>query len=428
MTAASSSLPDRVPGTAPLVGKAWSLFVALAFLMVGNGLLGSLLGVRAELEGFGTATTGVVMAAYYVGFLAGSQITPITVTRVGHVRVFAGLASLTSATALVYSLAVNPIAWGLVRLVTGACMAGLYVVAESWLNADTPNAARGRLLSVYVVVVMGGIGIGQLLLGWADPANFTLFVVASLLISLAVVPIVFSVAPAPVFEVPPRMKIGEMWRASPIGIIGGLGTGMANGALFALAPVFGIMVGMSVGRISMFMGVGLLGAVLLQWPIGAWSDRVPRRRSIVVVNLVAATSALALTLTHPNGPGVLVAMFFLGGSTFPLYSLNVSHVNDVLDPDQTVAASSMFVFVTGVGSVLGPITAAVLMARTDPNALFWVVAGVHLTVAVYTMYRIIVHEGPTISEQDRYLPIPARASAIVGILARNRGGNRRKAR
>lgn len=411
--------PDNTRPVA-IIGSAWPLFAALALLLLGNGLLGSLLGIRAELEGFETLLTGFVLAFYYLGFIAGTQFTPVAVTRVGHVRVFAGLASLASATTLVHAVAVNPIAWVFSRALIGACIAGLYVVAESWLNASATNKTRGRLLSMYMVVVMGAIGGGQLLLGVADPAGFGLFILAAVLMSLAVLPISLSASPAPDFDLPPRMPFRQLWQLSPVGIAGGFGAGVANGAVFAMGPVYGIAVGMSVTRVSLLMACMILGEVVLQWPIGAWSDRVPRRRALVAINLVAVGAAVLLTQLDPNGLWPFAAIFILGGSTFPVYALSLSHLNDVLEPQQTVAASSVFVLVWGIGSTVGPILASLLMAGTDPAGLFWMMGATHLTLAAYTVYRVIVREGPAVSDQEHYLSIPARASGLIGVLSRNR--------
>ena len=201
---------------AMLLRSSWSLFAALGLLLLGNGLLGSLIGIRAELEGFDTVLTGVVLAFYYVGFIVGTQLAPITVSRVGHVRVFAGLAALASATTLIHAVTANPVAWIIGRAIVGACLAGLYVVAESWLNASATNRTRGRLLSLYMLVVMGAIGVGQLLLMAADPSGFSLFVLATALISLSIVPITFAVSPAPSFDLPSRMRLHELWQASPV--------------------------------------------------------------------------------------------------------------------------------------------------------------------------------------------------------------------
>ncbi len=409
---------DSRPTT--LLLSSWSLFAALALLLLGNGLLGSLVGIRAELEGFDTILTGVVLAFYFIGFVVGSQLAPIAVTRVGHVRVFSGLASLAAATTLLHSVTSHPVWWVIGRAVVGASIAGLYVVAESWLNASATNKTRGRLLSVYMVVVMGAIGVGQLLLTFADPSGFELFLLAAALMSLSVLPITLSNSPAPSFDLPTRMPLRDLWRASPVGLAGGLGSGMANGAAFAMGPVYAISIGMSVDRLSALMGTLILGAVLLQWPIGAWSDRVRRRRSIVVVNLAAAAAAFAITQVDPTSTWLFAVIFLIGGTSFPVYSLSLSHLNDLLEPHQIIAASSMFVLTWGVGSVIGPILAAVLMSTTGPEGLFWLMGGVHLAVAVFAIYRIVAREGMAISDQEDYLPIPARASSLIGVLTKGK--------
>lgn len=411
-------------GTRPtaILRASWSLYAALGLLLLGNGLLGSLVGIRAELEGFDTVLTGVVLAFYYVGFIVGAQFAPMAVTRVGHVRVFAGLAALASATTLLHSVAIHPVTWIVGRAVVGASLAGLYVVAESWLNGNATNQTRGRLLSIYMVVVMGAIGIGQLLLTVADPSGFGLFVLAAALMSLSVLPIALSTSPAPAFDLPHRMNPRDLWKASPLGLAGGFGSGITNGAAIAMGTVYGVALGMSVSRISILMSTMILGAVVLQWPIGAWSDRVPRRRSIVAVNLAAAVAAIAITQLDPDGVWIFVVMFLFGGTTFPVYSLSLSHLNDVLEPHQIIAASSVFILVWGIGSAIGPILASILMANTEPAGLFWMMGAVHLGVAVYAIYRIIVREGVTVANQGHYLPVPARSSALIGVLSRGRRG------
>jgi len=417
---------DRPYASAP--ATPWPLLAALALLLLGSGLLGSLLGIRAQLDGFGTRVTGVVLAFYYIGFVVGSRIAPKVVTQVGHIRVFAGLAALASTGALSHAVLVNPITWSLARAITGACIAGLYVVAESWLNSIATNEIRSRLLSLYMIVVMGAIGGGQLLLSLGDPASFNLFILAGALLSLAVVPVSLAAVPSPAFSVPEPMQLRQLWHKAPVGVGGGLGTGVANGAIFAMTPVYGIATGMSVVEISILMLVMIAGAVTLQMPIGLWSNHVRRRRSILVVNLIAALAAAGVAGLEAGGLPQLAVAFVLGGTTFPAYSLNLSHVNDVLEPAQTVSASSLFVLVTGIGSVLGPIFASLLMAGTNPAALFWFIGAVHAAVALFVAARITVREAPPVARQRPYLPVPARASALVGVLAkprRNRRNHRR---
>ena len=224
-----------------VVASAWALFLGMGLLMLGNGLQASLLGIRAGAEGFGTGATGLVMTCYYLGFLAGSILTPKVVKNVGHVRVFSALASLASVAALVHSVFLDPFTWGAMRFVTGFAYAGLYVVAESWLNDRATNETRGSLLSVYMVVLFGGLAGGQLLLNVADPGGFLLFVLASVLVSLALVPISLTAGPAPEFDAPTPVGLLELYRVSPLGVAGAMGTGLAHGVLFGMGAVYGCL-------------------------------------------------------------------------------------------------------------------------------------------------------------------------------------------
>ena len=178
-------LGTSAPGTTThTVLGAWGLLSAVMLVMLGNGVLNPLLGVRAELEGFSTTTTGFVLAFYYAGFLVGASVAPRLVVLVGHIRVYAALASLASTATLVYILTASPVVWSGARLVTGFSMSGLFIVAESWLNDATTNRTRGRLLAAYMVVLMGGMALGQMLLTLADPSGIVLFILASILVSV----------------------------------------------------------------------------------------------------------------------------------------------------------------------------------------------------------------------------------------------------
>ena len=246
------------------VSSTWALLLGMALLMIGNGLQGTLLGVRASLEGFATSTTGILMSGYYVGFLAGSALAPRLVARVGHVRVFGALASLASVAILVHALFVGPATWLAMRLMSGFAYAGLYVVAESWLNEEATNATRGRLLSVYMVVSLGGVALGQALLNLADPSTPDLFVLVSVLVSLGLVPMLLSASRMPAFEAPSAVGVRQLYDATPTGVLGMFITMIAQGAFFGMGAVYASEVGLSVGEISLFMGLALLGGVLLQ--------------------------------------------------------------------------------------------------------------------------------------------------------------------
>ena len=396
------------------ISSAWALLLGIALIMLGNGLQNTLLGVRATLEGFGTGTTGLVMTGYFVGFLAGSTVVPRLLANVGHIRVFAALASLASTAALVHTVFVTPLTWGLVRIATGFCFAGLYVVAESWINDAATNRTRGQLLSVYMIMVMGGMGSGQLLMILSDPRGFELFVLVSVLISVALIPITLSVGRAPPFDAPESIGVRTLFRASPLGVAGAFLIGIAHSALFTMGPVYATEIGLSVERISLFIAAALFGGLVLQWPIGWLSDRFDRRRVIVAVAWVAAGASVTAGVGGIASYSLLiVSTALLGGMSMPLYSLCGAHTNDHLTPRQIVAAAATLVLVGGFGLVMGPSLAATLMQLAGPPGIFWLLALVHGCIGAYGLYRMMRREPVPLDEQRTYDPVSLRTSPIV---------------
>jgi len=387
-------------------------------MMLGNGLQGSLLGLRATMEGFPTAITGVVMSGYFIGFLAGSTLAPKIVKRVGHIRVFAALASLASAAALLHVVFIDPVAWMAMRLVTGFSYAGLYVVAESWLNARSTNENRGQLLSVYMVVMLGGMAGGQLLLNVADPLGFALFILVSVLVSLALVPIALTVAPAPDFDTAAPVGLRELYRISPLGILGCMAVAIAHGAFFAMGAVYAEKLGLSLAGISIFMGLFMAGGVVLQWPIGRLSDRYDRRVVLTVVAFLAAAAALVALLTaSAGGLPFYAAIGLLGGMSLPIYSLCLAHTNDYLDPGQVVGASSALVLVTGLGAILGPLAAAAAMSTAGPAGFLWTIAAVHAGIGVFALYRMTRRPAVPVEDKVPHLDVSPRATSVAAAWA-----------
>ncbi len=412
---------------AGVVTTSWALFLGIALIMLGNGLHGSLLGVRASLEGFPTAVTGFVMSAYFVGFLAGSTLVPRLVRRVGHIRVFAALASLASVAVLVHAVYVTPPTWGAMRLLTGFSYAGLYVVAESWLNDRATNETRGRLLSIYMLVMLIGMGAGQLLLNLAHPGGFELFILVSVLVSLALVPILLTAAPAPEFRTPSPVSLRQLYRISPLGVVGALGTGMAQGGLVGMGAVFAKEAGLSLAEVSMFMAAAFLGGALLQWPIGRLSDRFDRRRVLTVVTFSAAVCALAATVVagpfaEIAPPWILYLLIGLfGGMNMPMYSLTIAHTNDYLMPSQMVAASGSLVLVGGIGAAFGPVTLAGMMSGVGPTGFFWGLGLLHAAIGFFALYRMSRRAARPVEEQGTFVAVPPRASPVAAYLSPESG-------
>ncbi|NHZ70911.1 MAG: MFS transporter, partial [Proteobacteria bacterium] len=362
---------DTSRGRSGIVGPVLPLFVGLALLMVGNGLLAALLGVRADLEGFNTVVIGVVMSMYYVGFLLGSLTIPRALVAVGHIRVFAGLSALAAATSLTYSLVVTPVAWGVLRFIVGLCMSGLYVTVESWLNERSSNETRGRMLSIYMLVVTFGLGIGQTMLGIADPVDSTLFILVGILISLAVVPVALIRIPTPREVIPVKLSLRELTTTAPLGVLAVGVAGAAGGTILALGAVYASKIGMEAGLIGVFLASAMLGGAITQYPLGRLSDVVPRRRVILGVSTLAIAVSVAGTIVDPDSPWQFILIGTYGALAFPMYSLAVSHVNDLMPEDKLVAAAAGIVFVFGVGSVVGPLSVSILMEVLGPVGFFW---------------------------------------------------------
>ncbi len=390
------------------------LFVGLALLMIGNGLLGALVGIRAHLEGFPTIVIGVVMAMYYAGFLVGSLTIPRRLVTVGHIRVFAGLTALAAATALSYSLLIDPLSWAALRFVFGLSMSGLYVTMESWLNERATNETRGRLLSAYMLIVTIGLGLGPLLLGLDDPADATLFILVGILISLAVVPVTLIRIPTPSETIPVELSVISLARAAPLGVLAVAISGAAGSAVSTLGAVYATSVGMAPGLVGVFLAVSLVGAAATQYPLGSLSDRFPRRRVILAASVAAVVIAGVAVAADPASiwPFLLIAAY--GSLAFPMYSLAVSMVNDVMPHSQLVAAAAGVVFIYGAGSVVGPIGVSVLMDIVGPAGYFWGLAISFLPLAVYALARIAFTARP---KQRRFISLPFRSSTAAALLA-----------
>ena len=394
--------------------SSWALLFGFGILMIGDGLQGTLLAVRADLEGFSTTTTGIIMSSFYLGFLLGSIMTTKIVISVGHIRVFAALAALASAAILVHALFISTAVWIGLRLISGFCLAGLYVVAESWLNDKATNETRGQILSLYMIVTYIGVAIGQLLLNYADPSGFPLFILISILISVAVIPLLLSASPTPSFDESENLKLSELIRISPAGSMGMFVIGFVSAAFFSVGPVYAKRIGLELEYVSYFMAVSVLGTIFLQWPIGYLSDKFDRRRVIVIITFLAAISAVICSMIPTSSmPLLLLSVAVFGGLSLPLYSLCVAYTNDRLDPSQMVAASGSLVLISGIGAVLGPFLVSALMAQFGTMYFFLTLGFAFLLMTILTLFRIKVRRPGKKSSSSSVIPSAYHYTSIV---------------
>lgn len=394
----------------------WPLLLGILLLMVGNGMQGTLLGIRGNIEGISTTEMSVVMSTYFGGFLLGSRVVPTMIQKVGHVRVFAALGSLISSVLILYAAAPHWIAWAVMRLVIGFCFSGVYITSESWLNASATNDSRGQAMSAYMIVQMLGIISAQLLMNTADPAGYLLFVIPSVLVSLSFLPILLSRQPAPQFSTIQRMSFARLLEVSPLGCIGMFLMGGVFSAIFGMASVWGSLRGLTVTEISAFVAAIYIGGLILQYPVGWLSDHGDRRMIVMVLSLFGLIVSVATLYAQPGIWGLLLSAALIGGVANPVYSLLIAYTNDFLDTSDMAAASAGLLFINGVGAITGPLITGWLMARLGPEG-FWVYIAVLLAaLTTYAGWRRLRRPAPALDQNFAVIAPSATPIAIEAAL------------
>jgi MFS family permease len=402
-----------------VLGSSWALFLGMFMLMIGNGLQGTLLGLRGEIEGFSTLQLSIVMSGYFVGFLFASKMAPEMIRRVGHVRVFAALGSTISAVLIMYPVLADPIAWTLGRVVIGFCFCGVYVTAESWLNDASSNDTRGQALSLYMIVQMAGIVTAQFIITRGDVSGFVLFIVPSVLVSMAFAPILLSIKPTPAFGRTKPMKVVQLIRTSPLAAVGMFLLGGVFSAQFGMSAVYGARAGFSVGEISLFVSAIYLAALVAQYPIGWMSDRLDRRILIIAVALIGGVGCLAGAFWPASYTLAVVSGALVGGTSNPLYALLIAYTNDYLEKEDMAAASGGLLFINGVGAIMGPLTLGYMLDTMGPRG-YWVFLGVLMfAVGMYGIFRMTRRSRADIGNDNvtTYANFPMTTSPILAEMA-----------
>lgn len=396
-----------------VLSSAWALLLGMCLLMVGNGMQGTLLGIRGDIEGFSTLEMSIVMSAYFLGFLGGSRMAPGMIRRVGHVRVFAALASLISAVMILYPTITEVWLWTLGRILIGFCFSAVYVTAESWLNNAATNETRGQALSLYMIVQTSGIVLAQALLLTADPSGYVLFVIPSILVSIAITPILLSISPTPAFETTKPMSLKELAGYSPLGCVGMFLLGGVFSAQFGMAPVYGTQAGLTVAQISVFVAMFFVGSVILQYPIGWISDRMDRRYLILIVSAIGAAGSLLGMLLGGAYVLLLAAAFIVGGMSNPLYSLLIAHTNDFLEHDDMAAASGGLIFINGLGAILGPIITGYIMDVVGPGGFFLFTGILLVLLSAYAGYRSTQRKAVPVEDTGAYVAVAPSYTSVA---------------
>ncbi len=393
-----------------------TLFIALFFttltMMLGTGLLGSLLSLRMNAEGFSELVTGIVLSGFYMGLVIGPLLCPTIIKRVGHIRAFAVFAAINTATTLFYPLFISEYCWFIGRVISGLSMMGMYMVIESWLNDRTETHMRGRVFSVYMAMAFIGLGIGQLFLQTGKILSYELFLVAAIFVVLSLIPVALTRSISPTLPEIITMKTSDLLRKAPMGLLGSLAVGMIVGAFYSLGPIYAQRIGLDVDMIAYYMSISIICGFLMQWPVGNLSDRLDRKYVLAGIAFMISLACVSILLTS-DGPIWLIflSIGFYGGMAFSLYPVAVAHTNDRMEPCEIIPASSALIFSYGLGACVGPIAAASLMAIMGPIGLYAFIGVVSLCVGITVLVHIHI-EAPKKEEAVPYVAVP-RTSPII---------------
>ena len=398
-----------------ILKNSWALFLGMGLIMLAHGYQGSLLGVRAVQEEFSLVATGFMLSGYYVGYFIGAKTIPIFILRVGHIRVFAAFASIASVVILMHSIFIHPFTWFVLRVVTGISMVSIYTIAESWLNDRSSNKNRGSVLSMYMIVLYGSMAIGMFFLNFSKPENFQPFILVSLFMSLALIPILLTKRKAPTFKKITGMSLKELYYTSPLGMVGSLFYGTAQSALFSLLAVYAASMNFTIFEISIVTFLLAISGAIAQYPIGSLSDRFDRRLVIIYTTFGAAFFAICAIVASkqmylPDGLASSKTWFYISLILFsfcslPMFAIIFAHTNDFIPKEKFVAAGAGLQFAFGLGAMSGPFLCSLFMDLIGSNGYFVFLIIFHSVIGVFAIYRMKVRKTAE-NPDSQFTPLP----------------------
>ena len=396
-----------------VIRTTWPLFLGILFIGLGNGLQGTLSSWRADFEGFSVLTTGLVMSGYFIGQLASSILSPTQIKKTGQIRTYAAYASIASTAILIQILFIEPPVWFVARFLSGFCIAGIMIIVEGWLNSISSNENRGQIFSIHMIVVWGGLAFGQGLFAVDDPAGVSLFLLASILLSISLIPILLTEIKAPETDSQESLGLRALWKASPSGVSTIGVSALASAGFFGVGTIYAIKAGFSVSETALFMTLFIGFGAASQWPLGWLSDKIDRRKVIIFCCSSVITICIVLALFEFTSTILLILSSLVGAFTLPLYSLGVAQANDRLEPKQMISASGTIVLVYSVFAVLGPFTMSYFLALFEMFGFMLYMGIVHLVVGVTVLMMMMINQDVDESEQTDFQVMGQRPSVVA---------------
>jgi len=396
-----------------VIRTTWPLFLGILFIGLGNGLQGTLSSWRADFEGFSVLTTGLVMSGYFIGALASSMLSPKQIKKTGQIRTYAAYASIASTAILIQILFIEPPVWFVARFLSGFCIVGIMIIVEGWLNSISSNENRGQIFSIHMIVVWGGLALGQGLFAVDDPAGVSLFLLASILLSVSLIPILLTEIKAPESDVQESLGLRALWKASPSGVATIGLSGLASAGFFGLGTIYAVKAGLSVSETALFMTLFIGFGAASQWPLGWLSDKIDRRKVILLCCVSVISICIVLALFEFTSKILLILSALVGAFTLPLYSLAVAQANDRLEPKQMISASGTIVLVFSVFAALGPFTMSYFLELFEMFGFMFYMGIVHLVIAVTVLMMMMINQNVDESEQTNFQVMGQRPSVVA---------------
>jgi len=396
-----------------VIRTTWPLFLGILFIGLGNGLQGTLSSWRADFEGFSVLTTGLIMSGYFIGQLASSILSPKQIKKTGQIRTYAAYASIASTAILIQILFIEPPVWFVARFLSGFCIAGIMIIVEGWLNSISSNENRGQIFSIHMIVVWTGLALGQGLFAVDDPSGVSLFLLASILLSVSLIPILLTEIKAPESDVQESLGLRALWKASPAGVATIGLSGLASAGFFGVGTIYAVKAGLSVSETALFMTLFIGFGAASQWPLGWLSDKIDRRKVILLCCASVICICIILTSFEFTSKILLILSALVGACTLPLYSLGVAQANDRLEPKQMISASGTIVLVFSVFAALGPLTMSYFLELFEMFGFMLYMGIVHLVIAVTVIIMMMINKNVDESEQTDFQVMGQRPSVVA---------------
>ena len=396
-----------------VIRTTWPLFLGILFIGLGNGLQGTLSSWRADFEGFSVVTTGLVMSGYFIGQLASSIFSPKQIVKTGQIRTYAAYASTASTAILIQILFIEPPVWFVARFLSGFCIAGIMIIVEGWLNSISSNENRGQIFSIHMIVVWAGLSLGQGLFAVDDPTGVSLFLLASILLSISLIPILLTEIKAPELDSQESLGLKALWKASPSGVVTIGLSGLASAGFFGVGTIYAVKAAFSVTETALFMTLFIGFGAASQLPLGWLSDKIDRRQVILFCCASVISICIILSSFEFTSTIFLTLSALVGAFTLPLYSLGVAQANDRLEPKQMISASGTIVLVFSVFAALGPFTMSYFLELFEMFGFMLYMGIVHLVIAVTVLMMMMITENVDESEQTDFQVMGQRPSVVA---------------